>query len=139
MVAMSRPPRTDHECEPITSWLAVNAAPCGSRRLAGQPAAIVRSWAASASQTPARCVAAAAKRDVQPFLSCKREGLRDVLGHPTTHHHARTHAVKASDLQPARRLVLGRARAKPVSADPHRLDHLFNIVAASHEAPAAGR
>jgi hypothetical protein len=44
-----------------------------------------------------------------PAPSNPREGLRDVLGHPTPHDRVRTHAVKASDLRPARRLVLGRA------------------------------
>src|SRR5437763_9680415 len=42
----------------------------------------------------------------------------------TTHHRARTHTVKASDLRPARRLILGRAGDKHVPAERH----LLNIV-----------
>jgi hypothetical protein len=66
-------------------------------------------------------VAAAAQRDVQPFLSCRREDVCDVLGHLTTRHRTRTHAVKARDLRPARRLVRGRARDQHLSADRHLL------------------
>jgi hypothetical protein len=65
-------------------------------------------------------VAAAAQRHASPFLSCRCERLRDVLGHPTTHQGVRTHIVEASDLRPARRLVPGRARDEHVPAGHQR-------------------